>query len=167
MDLQEQARDDQSPRMRNPSGTTEPLYWLEKKRWLSRWAWLSIPLFLLSMIGLRLANLRDSYDSVTLTLVLNFVFVTLVSGYIAYLVARGYLVRGAPGLLLLGCGVVIWGATGLVSNAVARGSANISVTIHNSCVYVSAFCHLAGAVLSLRHGRRERTAPAKGQNAET
>lgn len=147
---------DQLYRKRIPSELAEPI---EKLNWLSRWAWLPIPLILLAMLGLRIAGLRDSYDSTYLAITLNFIFVTLVSGYVAYLVARGYLVRSASGLLLLGCGVVIWGAAGVVSNAAAQGNANISVTIHNSCAYLSAFCHLAGAVLSLRP-KRSMQAPS-------
>ena len=44
--------------------------------------------------------------------------------FIAYLIARSFVVRGTPELLILACGVFIWGAAGCVATA-APGDANI------------------------------------------
>jgi PAS domain S-box-containing protein len=119
----------------------------------SRLAWLPIPILFGAMVVLWAAALPGSYESPHLVLALNFVFSTLVSLFIAYLVGRSFLVRSTPGLLLLGCGVIFWGLASVVGTVVAHGDANISITIHNSCVWLSALCHLAGVVLSLRPRR--------------
>ncbi len=119
-------------------------------RYLSRWAWLPIPVLVAAMGAFWAADWQRSHESVYLLLILNIVFSLLVCLVVAYLIARSFLVRSTPGLLLLGCGVVIWGPAGVVATAVARGDANISITIYNSCLWLSGFCHLAGVSLSLR-----------------
>jgi PAS domain S-box-containing protein len=121
-------------------------------------AWLPVFLLFAAILVLRAADLRTAYELPYLLLALNFLFSLVVSLFIAYLIARSFLVRGTLGLLMLGCGVVVWGAAGLVGVTVGlsgantgRGfDANVLVTIHNSSVWLSAFCHLAGAALSLR-----------------
>jgi PAS domain S-box-containing protein len=109
------------------------------------------------------ANLSGSYESPSLLIALNLVFSALGSGFVAYLIGRSFLIRGAPGLLMLGCGVIAWGTagligvvTGLVGLTVGHFDINVFVTIHNICVWLSALCHLAGAVLSLRPRRAMR-----------
>ncbi len=121
---------------------------------------LPIPLLLAIILLLWAGYFRTTYESPYLLLGLNFVFSTLTSLFIAYLIARSFLVRSAPGLLMLGCGVLIWGGAGLVGAAVgivdaASGQefANITVTIHNSSAWLSALCHLVGAGLSRRPRR--------------
>ena len=120
--------------------------------------WPAAPILVLlgAMVALWVADLRTSHESPFLMIVLNIVFATLVSLFIAYLVGRGFLIRGAPGLLMLGCGVLLWGASGLVGAAVGQGDANTTVTIHNTCVWLSALCHLAGVSLSMRPRRATR-----------
>ncbi len=133
--------------------------------WSRSLVWLPIPLLLSTMAGLWVADLRSSYESTFLLLVLNFVCSMLASCLIAYLVGRSFLARPAPGLLLLGCGVIAWGGAGLVGVATGiLGAAggqldiNLFVTVHNLCVWLSALCHLAGAVFLLRPKRELRAA---------
>jgi signal transduction histidine kinase len=118
-----------------------------------RVAWVPVPVLLAVTIVFWAAGLQSPYESIYLLLVLNIVFVALVCLVAAYLITRSFLARGAPGLLLLGCGVVLWGPAGVVATAVARGDANISITVYNSCVWLSGLCHLAGVLVSLRSRR--------------
>jgi PAS domain S-box-containing protein len=117
-----------------------------KLAWL---AWALLAALLLAMIGLRITNPPIFFESNLLVLVLNFLFSTLVSLYIAYLIGRIFLARGSLGLLLLGCGIVSWGAAGVVANVASQGNPNLDVTIHNLGVLLSAFFHLAGATFLL------------------
>ncbi len=119
----------------------------------TRLAWLPIPLLLMAMAVFWAADLQGTHESTYLLLTLNLVFSTPVCLLIAYLAARSFLVSGALGLLLLGCGVVIWAPAGVVATAAAHGDANVSITIYNSCVWLSSLCHLAGVSLSLRPRR--------------
>lgn len=120
---------------------------------LQRWAWLPIPVLLLTTVIVWAENMPGAHESPWLAVSLNFVFSTLVSCFIAHLIGRSFLVQSTPGLLLLGCGMIFWGFAGVLGNAIAHNNANIGVTIHNSCVWLSALCHLAGVILSLRSDR--------------
>jgi PAS domain S-box-containing protein len=122
-------------------------------RRLIRLAWAPIPVLLTAIVVLRLADLRGFHESRFLGIALNIVFSVAASLFVAYLVGRSFLVRCTAGLLLLGCGVVLWGLAGLVAIAVAGDDINVLITIHNSCVWLSALCHLAGVLLSLRPRR--------------
>ena len=114
---------------------------------LIRFVWLPIPLLLAAMAGLWAADLRTVHESQLLLVSLNFLCSTLSSALVAVLVGRSFLVSGAPGLLLLGCGVINWGVAMTVGSAVGLGI-NVAVTIHNTLACLAAFCHFMGMVLS-------------------
>jgi hypothetical protein len=122
-----------------------------------RLAWLPVPLLLTAIIVLRAAGLSGSYRAETLTLILSFVFYTLVSLGTLFLIGRSFLASGTPALLLLECGVILWSLAGTVGDAVSHGDANVNVTIFNTAILLSGLCHLAGAILSLRPQRDLRT----------
>jgi PAS domain S-box-containing protein len=122
-----------------------------------RLRWLPIPIILATMAVLRVGDWGASYESPYVWMVLNFLFSTLASMFIAYLIARSFVVRGTPELLMLACGVFVWGAAGCVG-AAAPADANIQITIHNTGVWLSALCYLVGAVLSWRPQPAMRTA---------
>ena len=124
----------------------------DKPLWV-RLAWLPITLLLVMMVVFAGANPRDFPDSPALRLALNFAFSTMISLFVAYLVGRSFLARSTPGLLLLGCGVVLWGASGMVPTIVTRVDANVNVTIFSFGACLAALCHLAGVSLSLRPKR--------------
>jgi PAS domain S-box-containing protein len=111
---------------------------------------LPIPVLIATIIGLWIADLPDTYHSPNLNLLLNFVFTTLISLLIALMVARGYLTRGQPALLLLGAGVLIWGASGTIAVVFGQNDPNTIITIHNLCVLLSASCHLCSSLLAVR-----------------
>ena len=128
------------------------------KRTWSRLAWLPIPLLLITMLVLVTADPRGSHESPHLLLALNFAFSTLVSLFVAYLIGRSYLVRSTPGMLIMGCGVLFWGAA-FVLAAIGPANANFTATVHNLGVWLSAVCNLAGASLLFRP---RRTMPSAG-----
>ena len=63
------------------------------------------------------ADLRSAHELQFLMMALNFLFSTLSSLLVAILIGWNFVVRGAPELLLLGCGVLLWGAAGTVGPA--------------------------------------------------
>jgi signal transduction histidine kinase/ActR/RegA family two-component response regulator len=126
------------------------------KAWLNRLAWIPIPLLLAVIVALWLADLQTVYDSPSLVMALNFLTRTLASLLIVYLAGHSFSARGEPGFLLLGCGVAIWGAAGFVTTSVVMRDANLGVTISNLGNWLSALCHLAGALFSVRSKRTIR-----------
>jgi len=126
---------------------------------IARFAWLPILVLMGGIAVLHFLDLPESYEHVNLMLGLNIVFSVIASLFIVFLVARSYLTRGTPGLLLFGCGVLIWGGAaviGIVASLLAVGPGqldiNVVMTIHNTCVWLAAICHLAGVLLSRRSG---------------
>jgi PAS domain S-box-containing protein len=124
----------------------------EKRRWFQL-AGLPIPLLLVTMAVAASANLGNMYSSPRLLLALNFMFSTLASLVVAYLVGRSFLTRRAPGLLMLGCGVVLWGSAGAAAVAISRGDVNVNLTIFAWATCLAALCHLTGICVSLRPRR--------------
>ena len=143
--------------------TTHPEVQRQAPGWWHRLAWLPVPLFLAAIAILFFLDPGRSYERPHLLMALIFVCSGLPAAFVAYLCARSYLARGAPGLLLLGCGVLLWGAAGMVGvvagliETPGPDAANVAITIHNSSVWLSAVCQLAGAVLLLYPRRAMRT----------
>jgi len=129
---------------------------------LRHWAWLPILLFPAALAILFFFAPAGSYEQPQLLLALNLEFSLTVSVFIACLLARSFVSRGAPGLLLLGCGAIVWGAAGLTGVAAGLAGtprldfANVAITIHNGCAWGSALCCLAGAVMTARPSRALR-----------
>lgn len=126
--------------------------------WPRKWAWLPIPIFLAVFIMLRVMDPRPIYPSPLLLTALNFAFSTLILCCIAFMIGRSFLLRGEPGLLLLGCGALVWGLATLVASIVSRVDVNITPIVSNTCAWLSALCHLAGVILSPQSKRTLRPA---------
>ena len=110
---------------------------------LGRVAWWPIPLLLVVIAGLWVADLRTVYESRALMVLLNLFFTWLASLCICFLTARGFLGSGQPALLMFGCGSLLWGVTSLTA-AMVVDRVNATVTVHNLGVFGAALCHLAG-----------------------
>ena len=81
---------------------------------------------------------------------------------IAFQFGRSFLVNGTLGLLLFGCGAVIWGTSGVISLVVPlvapKGfDPNIPVTIHNVGIWLASLAQMAGAASLPRLGLRVST----------
>ncbi len=94
--------------------TTHPEVQRQAPGWWHRLAWLPVPLFLAAIAILFFLDPGRSYERPHLLMALIFVCSGLPAAFVAYLCARSYLAHGAPGLLLLGCGVLLWGTAGMV-----------------------------------------------------
>ena len=125
----------------------------------TRLAWLPIPLFLIAIAVLFLLGPDKSYENPLLLLAMNFIFSFGVSSFITYLLVQSFLAQGVPGLLVLASGVLVWGFAGLIgiiagmSGETSADFANIAITIHNSCIWVSALLQMGGVVLLSQPGR--------------
>jgi PAS domain S-box-containing protein len=123
---------------------------------LIRFAWLPIPLLLAAVAGLWAADLRTSYESRNLLLLLNLVFTYLVSLCIAYLAARSFVASGQSSLVMLSCGALLWGSATMAASALVDPSENLLITVHNGGVFGAALCHLGGLLWPVQVKRRGR-----------
>ena len=122
------------------------LHDLKKLSWFSPRS-CPVPILFAIMIALWIADLEHTYVYPGLIRGLYFVFSTVASGLIAFLIAQSFRYQGRPGLLMIGCGAIIWGTAGLL---IGLPDINQDITFFNLCVWLSASCHFAGAVISLR-----------------
>ncbi len=81
-----------------------------------------------------------------LVLILNTLFLTISSLVVAAISVQTYLVGGRSNVLLLGCAFLINGIAAAVAGWLFSFSANLTVTIYNTCTLLSAFLQLANAV---------------------
>lgn len=114
---------------------------------INKYAWVPLPLFIVAIIIFRLSGFETPHSSVKLQLFFNFVFTTLTSVIIVTLLGRSFLHRGSPGLLMIGCGAMVWGAIGITGLFAADRDGDIIIIIYNSCIWLSALFHLCGALL--------------------
>jgi len=123
---------------------------------IARRAWLPIPLLLAVIAGLWVADPRQVCESRVLMVLLNLVFTWLASLCICILTARSFLSSGQPGLLMFGCGSLLWGCTSLAAALLIDSRVEPTITVHNLGVCGAALCHFVGVLWS---GRLQR--PAK------
>ncbi|HWI41840.1 MAG TPA: PAS domain S-box protein, partial [Verrucomicrobiae bacterium] len=121
------------------------------------WGWIPVPLLVAAMTLLYFIDFPLEYQAPWLLVGMNFLTGTVVSLFVAFLTTRTFLSRHNPGLLLLGCGVLFWGAAGFTGGlaAIVKGGPsssdpNITVTIANCCYLLSAVCHLIGVSFPAR-----------------
>ncbi len=116
-----------------------------------RLAWISIP-FALALSGFVWAqHLEWTYSAPILLRALNLFFLSLTSGAVAALLARGFLTHPVPDVLLIGCGALVWAFVGAWATLTARADVNTQVTIYNLGVFTGAAFQLTGVFL-----RRQR-----------
>ena len=137
-----------SPPIRSALGAPETAV-PSHAQWL---VWLPIPLLLALIAGLWVADLRTVYESRAMMVLLNLFFTWLASLCICFLSARAFLSSGQPGLLMFGCGSLLWGVTSLAA-AMIVDRVNPTITVHNLGILEAAVCHLVG---SLWRGRLAR-----------
>lgn len=97
-----------------------------------------------------------SFEPPLLLPVLNTVFLFIVSGAIAYVAMRSYLLSGSPTILLLGCGVLMLGTGALVAGWLSGlAGANANITVFNVSALFSSMLHTAGSIVNLKQGPPE------------
>ncbi|HEX2958444.1 MAG TPA: PAS domain-containing protein [Chitinispirillaceae bacterium] len=123
---------------------------------LRRFAWVPIPLLLTAITVAFYFSPGKSYENTAILLIMNFVCSFCISLLIIYFLSRIFLVQGSPGVFLLASGVLAWGFAGFagviagITGESVSGFANISITIHNSSVLISALLQLTGTILLIR-----------------
>jgi signal transduction histidine kinase/CheY-like chemotaxis protein len=144
----------------NQTTLPQPLYRLSPA------AWLPLPILLLIIVALMVADLPATYQAPYLLISLNLVFLTLMPLAVTYIAARHFLISSAPGLLLLACGALMYSFAGfsrnfllLISYLDIPTTPNHHFLLHNICTWMAAVCHLAGAAFSLRWSEFTLRAP--------
>ena len=135
-----------------------------RKGRLRRFSWLPIPLLLALILALYwTVNPALSYDPGWLILVGNTLFITVISLVVCWIAAKNYGATGRLQILLLGCGVLIFGIGGALA-AIVRpwpDGANLNVTIYNTGALLGGTLHFAAAFVLLSGAAPEAGARQK------
>jgi PAS domain S-box-containing protein len=117
---------------------------------LNRLTLLPVPFLTAAILVLWFADLRTPHEYPLLLTILNFIFLTLTALFVMFLAWRSYLKTEEYGLLMLGCGALLWAIGGSASFLVLGKGINATVTVHNSLACLAALCHFSGVTLSRR-----------------
>lgn len=121
------------------------------------WAWVPVPVLLLTIVALWAADLRTAYESPVVLAILNFTFSTAICLFIGILAAIAVQLNGTATALFLGGGALVMGASFLAAALAGRHTSNVVATVHNLGMLASGILNLVGATLSLRPRRQVRT----------
>ena len=108
------------------------------------WGNIVVIVFFLFFLFLLILDFDGMYENQTILLVMNTLFTGVAPMAVAAVAARGYLQENGTGALLMGCGMLVFGL-GSIATGVLRflpDSANVSVTVYNTCAFVGGGCHL-------------------------
>jgi PAS domain S-box-containing protein len=121
------------------------------------WAVVPVPLLLVAIGALWFLGVDESLESRSLLTVLDFTLVTCTSAAIALLAGRTFVATGAPGILFLGAGVLLMGATFTAAPLAGMREPNITATVHNIGMLAAGVLCLIGSWMSNRPRAPVRT----------
>ncbi len=116
---------------------------------------LPIPLLLVAMAILWVVEPAAIYESQQLLAISSFVFSTLASLVVVLLFGRTFLLHGTREMLVIGCGVLIWGAAGTIGPLLLEQSDNAAISIHNILMLISSLVIFTGAIIAVRKSSPE------------
>ena len=116
----------------------------------TRLAWLPIPLLLLLMAALWIADIRTPWPFPPLYWLLNYGPVILIVGFIVLPTIGAFLAHGHPGVLMLGCAMWVVALGVAVAAVAGPRSLDTAWASYNSAVLLSAMCQFAGVVIAYR-----------------
>lgn len=118
-------------------------------------SWLPPPMLLIATLSVWALGPLTAFESFGMMAANSFLGYTVFGAVAAALIGRSFLEQKRPSLLLMGCGALIWSCSGAVTTLdglrLLRGTVDLNsvITMHNCCVWVASFCHLAGVGLTL------------------
>ena len=121
----------------------------QRSPWIHRLAIVPIPLMVLAMVALWVADLRVVWALPSLNWLVHYGPVALGIAFIVIPAARSFLANGQPSVLMLGCGMLMMDI-GVTAMPIAFGTVPtrpLRSTIRRPC---SGRCHFAGVAITSR-----------------
>lgn len=113
---------------------------------IQKLAWIPIAIFILMVPWLWSMESRGTFVSHGLALGINFFGRTLIALFIVYLAGRSFYLSGRLELLLMGCGVGIWGVGATITILLGMISPSMGMMTASLAVFTAGACHMTGAV---------------------
>ncbi len=117
-------------------------------------AWVPLPILLLLVLVLMFMNLETVHEPRFLVMTLNMVFSTGVSLTVVAVAIRSYRSFASGPVLLLGCGMLVFGTVSAMAGAwLIAGAINTAITVYNCGLLVTGCLHLASVLWAMMpHG---------------
>ncbi len=125
--------------------------------------WVPVLLYVLAIIVFYWLNIGATYQSQSLLLGLNVVFLISVSFLIMYLATISYLKTGSVSLLFMGCGALFFAFANLLGGILVTNS-NLALTISNTGYLLTGLCFLGSALLAYAQKPRTMRLPVSLSN---
>jgi hypothetical protein len=114
---------------------------------------LGLLLVIVYVVALRIfegLDIRSVFEPPLLLPLLNTVFHGIIPIVVAYAAGKSYLKSGSVTVLFMGCGMLAFGLCAIAAGWVIKGpnGPNMTVTIHNTGVFLASFFHATGAILA-------------------
>jgi PAS domain S-box-containing protein len=106
-----------------------------------------LPVLAVLILMLRLVETPASYPAPRLQFALVLVVLFGACCVVAMVAARAFLAAGSVKLLLLGCGAIALGLSGVMATIGGAAAPNVTVTVHNLLVWIAAWLHFVGALV--------------------
>jgi PAS domain S-box-containing protein len=124
-----------------------------------RYAWLPIPIFILLIGILWMADLKIVLEPPYLLPLFNFIFSTAVAFFVSYLAVISFSRNASVTVLMLGSGMLFFGTVSVIAAiAIQIGQINLGITVYNTGVLFSGMCHLLAAAALVIESRVNRNA---------
>ena len=123
---------------------------------VNRLAIVPIPLLMLAMVALWVADVRVVWTLPPLNLLVHYSPVALGVAFIVIPAARGFLADGQASVLMLGCGILMMDVGVTAMPAAFARSSDTAFAIYNTSALLGALCHLSGVVMTFRRKIRLR-----------
>ena len=118
--------------------------------WVNRLACLPIPVLVLAMVALWVADVRVVWPLPPLNWLVHYGSAVLGIVLIVIPAARSFLANGRPSVLMLGCGVLMTQIGAGAMLLVSVQSLDPGFAIYNTSALLSALCHFTGVPVTSR-----------------
>jgi signal transduction histidine kinase len=107
--------------------------------------------YVAALRALEVLDIQTAFEPVLLLPLLNTLFHGIIPIVVAFVAGKSYLKGGSLTVLLMGCGMLAFGLCAIPAGWVIgkHGGPNLTVTIHNTGVFLGALFHATGGVLGL------------------
>ena len=102
-----------------------------------------IPVLVLAMVALWVADVRVAWPLPPLTLLVHYGAAALGVAFVVIPAARSFLGNGQPSVLMLGCGILMMDIGATVTPSAFARSSDTGFAIYNTSALLGALCHFS------------------------
>ena len=122
----------------------------QRSQWVNRLAIMPIPVLVLAMAALWVADVRVVWPSPSMIWLIHYGPVAIGVAFIVIPAARSFLANGQPSVLMLGCGMLMMDIGVTAMPFAFAQSSDTAFAIYNTSALLGALCHFVGVAITSR-----------------